>query len=339
MHYKNLFLNIRADGTQLETVKVWTDNCGGQYKCRQNFIKIANSPGSSRGVNLDHSFAQKYGFKGPWDSAGKGLKYWRAQQELKSVRLGTVWEVFKAYKEKIDKERAVSPFGLWKYLESKKNPKILEKTPFNHDLRYVCYVTDNSTEFTARHQEYPGHVVYANRELKPEMDVIPKTHTLFSVKSDTTRHDPGNPLKKGLVIADFPCSCLPCRGKAEGGKTCEFEGLRNKREHWAIEKDGNARPSHLLDTDEEEERLLKKMRKYGFAKAIVTNLKKYLELGGEKQLKGPRKQLEQRALEMKEPPLLAGNQLPLAAVHMVTTDEDDQLSDVEDEENVVLRGM
>jgi hypothetical protein len=43
---------------------------GGQNKCNQNFLKIATSSERTL-VELDHSFAQKYGFKGVgchWES-------------------------------------------------------------------------------------------------------------------------------------------------------------------------------------------------------------------------------------------------------------------------------
>ena len=52
---------------------VWTDNCPTQYKCRQNFWKVASS-GTTNNSVIIHKFAQKFRFKGPWDATGKLVK-------------------------------------------------------------------------------------------------------------------------------------------------------------------------------------------------------------------------------------------------------------------------
>jgi hypothetical protein len=78
--------HLRFKGRQLDRVVVWTDNCGGQYKCQQNFLKIATSPSGKRRIQVEHRFAQKYQFKGVWDAAGKVLKHWLVNFELVSAR-------------------------------------------------------------------------------------------------------------------------------------------------------------------------------------------------------------------------------------------------------------
>ena len=51
-----------------------TDNCGGQYKCRQNILKLATFHERHPGSRTVHKFAQKFRFKGPWDATGKIVK-------------------------------------------------------------------------------------------------------------------------------------------------------------------------------------------------------------------------------------------------------------------------
>jgi hypothetical protein len=77
---------------------IWTDNCGGQYKCNQNVFKVATSS-ERTGVELDHRFAQKYGFKGVWDAAGKVIKQMMRDEGLvtrngKMHRFANAWDCF-----------------------------------------------------------------------------------------------------------------------------------------------------------------------------------------------------------------------------------------------------
>jgi len=62
-------------------ILVWSDNCASQYKCNQNFLKIATLF-ERHGVHIDHRFAQKFQFKGVWDSAGKVVKQHIGKLEL-----------------------------------------------------------------------------------------------------------------------------------------------------------------------------------------------------------------------------------------------------------------
>ena len=67
-------------------------------------LKISVSPTDPRLVEVYHRFAQKYGFKGPWDAADKVIKHWRTAQELlfckfaTKSRLTTVFDVFAEFK-------------------------------------------------------------------------------------------------------------------------------------------------------------------------------------------------------------------------------------------------
>jgi hypothetical protein len=47
---ENYHLQFKA--RQLDQVVVWTGNCGRQYKCQHNFLKIATSPSGKRQINI-----------------------------------------------------------------------------------------------------------------------------------------------------------------------------------------------------------------------------------------------------------------------------------------------
>jgi hypothetical protein len=69
-------------GIPIDHVVIWTDNCVGQYKCRQNFLKIATFSQRVNHVRVSHRYAQKYDFKGVWDAAGKVIKQYMRKLEL-----------------------------------------------------------------------------------------------------------------------------------------------------------------------------------------------------------------------------------------------------------------
>jgi hypothetical protein len=59
----------------LETLSDWTDNCGGQYKCRKNLIHIARLPERyPRMKRNDKKFPMKESFKDIHDNEGKHYK-------------------------------------------------------------------------------------------------------------------------------------------------------------------------------------------------------------------------------------------------------------------------
>ena len=115
-----------------------------------------------------------------------------------------------------------------------------------------------------------------------------------------------------LSIADYPCRCLPCRGKGTTTNECKFIELHNERTE--VVKQGTERNPALLDTDEQERELLKRLQQFGLQKTRVVDLKSYLEAGN-KRTDGKRKVLAQRALDMDIPEATTENR-PLAALHI-----------------------
>ena len=58
-------------GVELRKVIVWTDNAPHQYRCRQNFIKVASCPERHPGIVIVHRLAVVDNFKGIHDAVGK----------------------------------------------------------------------------------------------------------------------------------------------------------------------------------------------------------------------------------------------------------------------------
>ena len=284
-HYKSKFEEC---GKTLKTAMLWTDNCGGQYKCRQNFLKIALSPDDPRKVTISHTFAAKYGFKGPWDAAGKIIKQWRKSKELRmhktgeKTRMATVYDVFTEFKRYLEERSANTAADSWKAIEEpahSKHEKILQKTAFKVDERKVLYVTDNKADFERFNAKDPGFIVYSDRETVPTMDPIDGTLSLHSVKSVPGARNQENEGLRQLVIADFPCRCLPCQKKGPPEDKCKFTELRNERVEWVNTSGEGTRASHLLDTDEEEQKLLLRLQRFGLEKARVQDIREYLKTG------------------------------------------------------------
>jgi hypothetical protein len=181
-------------------VVVWTDNCGGQYKCQQNFLKIATSPSGKRRIQVEHRFAQKYQFKGVWDAAGKVLKHWMVNFELVSSvrnrqkkRLATAWDCYEQFSAHLRKLQTKNPWDAW---EKAGDKHILNKTTFKVNLRKVGYVTEKKEEFERLVNEY-RNIVYSDRTYIPKMKVIKDTQKLHLVASMGEKL-PANPLMDKL---------------------------------------------------------------------------------------------------------------------------------------------
>ena len=66
------------------------DDCAGQFKCRQNFA--GSSSNSSSSAIWAHKFAQKCGFKGPWDGTNELIKNAINRLENKCSRIDDAFD-------------------------------------------------------------------------------------------------------------------------------------------------------------------------------------------------------------------------------------------------------
>ena len=87
---------IEEKNLDLDTIRLWTDNCTGQYKCRQNFYRLSKIPLGENSIKIaEHCFAQVYSFKGPWDAAGKVIKWFI--RRLERMEKSRVEDAFQCY--------------------------------------------------------------------------------------------------------------------------------------------------------------------------------------------------------------------------------------------------
>jgi hypothetical protein len=252
---------------------------------------------------VEHRFAQKYQFKGVWDAAGKVLKHWMVNFELRSVRnrekkrLATAWDCYKEFATHLRKLQSKNPWDAW---EKEGDKHILNKTTFKVTLRKVGYVTEKKQEYERLANEY-RNIVYSDRTYVPKMKVVKDTQKLHLVASGGVGEKlPATPLLDKLRISKMPCSCLICRGRGGAGEICKFTDLRDEQEIWVQEETGEtARKSSIEPT--KEKALLEKIRKYvGLDVVTVANIKVYLRLRGEK-VSGNKIELAERALAAKDP--------------------------------------
>ena len=74
---------------------VWTDNCPGQYRCRQNFLNVATAgKHHDNKTVVVHKLAQKFRFKGSWDATGKLVKERIVNNELKYDRCSNAMDCY-----------------------------------------------------------------------------------------------------------------------------------------------------------------------------------------------------------------------------------------------------
>ena len=117
-----------------------------------DFFKVATSS-EQTGVELDHRFAQKYGFKGVWHAAGKVIKQMMRAEELvtrngKMHQFANAWDCFFWFRPILKILTSTLQKKLpWDDWELEKNPKLLDKTAFKLTKRYVGYVTNNPETF------------------------------------------------------------------------------------------------------------------------------------------------------------------------------------------------
>ena len=218
---------MRMKGIELVGITIWTDNCSGQYKCRQNFWKIATFY-SRNEVLVKHRFAQKYHFKGVWDAAGKVIKQMIVKGEYSKERSATAYDCFDNVRLKVNKLKYN-----WRELEAAKHPDILKKGKFMCDSRFVGYVAEDWNEYQMWKTQLATPNVLHSPRLKPAeaCDAIKDTLKIFSVRgTDQQRAGPNGTVEHLLIVAANPCACLSCRG--ESTAVCKFEHVRQEREEW-----------------------------------------------------------------------------------------------------------
>jgi hypothetical protein len=217
--YKRQFQ--RDGGRVLNQAKIWTDNCAGQYKCNNKFLQITTFPESVSGVLVLHRFAQKYNFKGVWDTAGKVVKNYMRNSELtegSNNRFATALDCSLKLRRRL---RLNTP--TWREFENNLDAQILQKTFFTVMARKFGYATEDMVEWMLVSSREHRHTVFTDRINIPRMDPIDGTLKLHMVSGTWKRGEQlvmvlenhasrSNKTVKTfkLKIASMPCVCTGC---------------------------------------------------------------------------------------------------------------------------------
>ena len=171
----------------LNLVIVHTDNCPGQYRCRQNFLKIASVQERHPGIVIKHELAVVDNFKGKHDTVGGHVINRIRREELMGNRTPTA--VYAAVNSILWVEN--EDFG-WKSLEEARNPKILKKETGSMDSRkifFICETEAEIEELETEHPELKDRVLWCDRRYimdtrgKKPIDGTTQLHEIRSIVS------------------------------------------------------------------------------------------------------------------------------------------------------------
>ena len=211
-----------------------TDNCAGQYKCRQNLYFVASvcaKEFAGRNVRLEHVFAQKYRFKGNWDAEGKVAKATLKNLELRGIRSPDALSAVQNLKNSIElrmpldgAEDMISNGDL----TNSALTKLMKTSSINE--RTVYYVTSSEEEYEQLcfgRKIDCKHVVYVERDnfKRGDFHVISGSSSKFhfrAVAKATAKKDRlGNEFYK-LMSSKKVCACDTCLD----GRSRECQYLR-----------------------------------------------------------------------------------------------------------------
>ena len=190
-------------------------------------MKLATAKGCLTGIGIvNHSFAQKNNFKGPWDAAGKVVKSALRQDELTGKRAPTAYACFTNSMEKFPD----SKLEHWEQWKRDKDPKLLDKTPWKVTKRYFGYVTDDPAEYDKLKDKH-SHVCFSDRANIPTMNAISGSSQFHEVKSTGISRNHGGRTHYQLTTSNKPCRCKFCRGE-EQYAPCLLTEWRDTKNRW-----------------------------------------------------------------------------------------------------------
>ena len=199
---------------------IHTDNCPTQYKCRQNFYHIATC-GQKFPCRIVHKFAQKFGFKGPWDATGKIVKQAIKNCELQFKRCANAIDCYDNIRERLAQDGSGKRQNQWKKWELEKNEEILTKRVFRTNRTFIGLAAETKEEYDELVASGREHVVFTNREHVPDMKAIPGTQKIYQATGICVG-------EKTLTTAELQCSCGPCRSNPGNTETCLYKDQRGE---------------------------------------------------------------------------------------------------------------
>ena len=228
---KHILRNYLSRNSKITHVRIWTDNCPTQYRCRQTQYATSKLPNEFENLEeIEHCFAQLYSFKGPWDTAGRIIKYYFSRMDKsEAMRFATALACFIGAALYFLKQ---SPSGIdWSREEEKGSMRLLEKTVFTTTKRISCYATDKKDEYDSLNEKY-DHVIYTNRDGAQDTSAYDemKTGSVFCSKGE----DKAGATK--LTMYPEKCLCTKCR--AGETRSCRYKHISGEpKDFWKKSKD------------------------------------------------------------------------------------------------------
>ena len=197
-----------------------TDNCAGQYKCRQNFLKLTTFTDRHPGTYAQHKFAQKFKFKGPWDATGKIVKEAIKNCELQFKRCATAMDCYENITERLAKDGSGKEQRKWETWETEKDKQILTKTIFKTNRTFIGLAVETKQKYDELVGLGEEHILFTDRENIPDTKAIPGTLKLYQVT--------GSRDGKTLTTSERQCSCPQCKTNLENIETCMYKDERGE---------------------------------------------------------------------------------------------------------------
>ena len=195
---------------ELKNVIVWTDNAPTQYRCRQNFLKVASVAERHKGIQITHRLAVVDNFKGVHDAVGKDCAQLIKNLELIGIRSPNAEAVFKNCYERLEKSDEHTE---WKGYEKEKDGRLKNKGRFGMDRRTVWFVVETKEEHERLSLRYPGRILLCDRSFVLDTHTgkaVEGTQQMHELRSSATEVPLVHPLKWPASVANLPCNCISC---------------------------------------------------------------------------------------------------------------------------------
>mmetsp|Transcript_12327 Transcript_12327/g.23097 ORF Transcript_12327/g.23097 Transcript_12327/m.23097 type:complete len:567 (-) Transcript_12327:550-2250(-) len=174
---------IEFYGNHYSNIKIWdmwTDNCPGQYKCRQNFFQCAKKTVRHNHLEqYNHNFAKQHGFKNNSDTISRWMKDGVKRKETEfDIFASDPFKYFSLAKNYIKSNPAK-----YETLINNKGPDIkkslISKSPYEATKRFVAFIDDDRLSVEKLKSQYPDdHFIYSDRSrMEAGEDIKPIEHT------------------------------------------------------------------------------------------------------------------------------------------------------------------
>ena len=226
-HVINFYDKERSD-ENLPAIKIniiHTDNCPTQYKCRQNFFKVATHCNHHGGAVMIHKFAQKYRFKGSWDATGKHVKEAILKNERKFDRCHNAEACYYKLKRDMSRDGNEEEKKKWRKWEETKDKRVLEKTTLKTNRTFIGLAVETMAALTHLKSSGEEHIVFTDRVNVPDTKVVPGTQRIYQVMGEKNVRDDGG---FNLHTAQLQCSCKECRQDPTNIDSCIYRNQRRE---------------------------------------------------------------------------------------------------------------